>query len=395
MKSWQRQFQSWAQEQQPDGSFKMLLYDDRLVQVALARAVAARKDSVLIILPNPNDVENVAAGLSSLLKLSDEARPVIPLPEVSPARHLWIPENEAGRCAALQNAIENIPSIYVTTPSVLLAKTIAPKNFKSSSFTLKKGDTISPAVLAEKLVALDYDNELEVHDPGEFSRRGGIFDIYSPLYDAPIRIDFWGDEIDTLKFFLPDTQRSFKDAEELRIIPRGTAVLDSEQAASAYVKDFFSKDVNAILVDTIRINDHVSSFMDDASAAAWDKLQKSYKRKIELVISPENAIKTSETSVRITAVSLGSELAETIPELGDGAALWHWQQLRDSIGRWLESKYTVVACCAEQGEVDRLRQLLAQDEVAAKFKDEVAHVRNDCVAQSRLPVLGGDVEEFQ
>ena len=367
MNSWQRQFQSWTQEKQPDSSFKMLLYDERLVHVALAKAVAARNDSVLIILPNPNDVENIAAGLSSLLKLSGEKRPVIPLPEVSPARHLWIPENEAGRCAALQNAIEEIPSIYVTTPSVLLAKTIAPKNFKSSSFTLKKGDSISPAVLAEKLVALDYDNELEVHDPGEFSRRGGIFDIYSPLYDAPVRIDFWGDEIDTLKFFLPDTQRSFKDVEELRIIPRGTAVLDSDQTTSAYVKDFFSKDINAILVDTIRINDHVVCFMESTAAAAWEKLQKSYKRRIELVISPENAIKTSETSVRITAVSLGSELADTIPELGDGAALWHWQQLRDSIGRWLETKHTVVACCAEQGEVDRLKQLLSQDAVASKF----------------------------
>ena len=345
----------------------MLLYDDRLVHVALARAVAARQDSILIILSNPNDVENVAAGLSTLLTLTSESRPVIPLPEVSPARHLWIPENEAGRCAALQNAIEGVPSIYVTTPSVLLAKTIAPRNFKSASFTLKRGDTISPAVLADKLVALDYDNELEVHDPGEFSRRGGIFDIYSPLYDAPIRIDFWGDEIDTLKFFLPDTQRSFKDADELKIIPRGTAVLDSEQTTSAYVKDFFPKDVNAILVDTIRINDHIASFMESTSAATWERLLKSFKRRIELVISPENVQKTSDTCVRVTAVSLGAELAETIPELGDGAALWHWQQLRDSIGRWLESNYTVVACCSEQGEVDRLRQLLSQDAVASKF----------------------------
>ena len=353
----------------------MLLFDDTLVPLAIATAVSSRPGSVLVVLPDSAELESTASSLTTLLQLTEEKRPLVPMPEVDSNRQVWIPENEAERCASLQNLIDKVPSIYLTTPSVLLSKTIAPKYFKSRSFTIRKGDAISPDELARRLVELDYDNEAEVIEPGEFSRRGGILDVYSPLYEAPIRIDFWGDEVDSLRFFMPDTQRSYKEAPELKIIPRGTAVLDAEEKYTSYVKDFFPKDITVFLIDPAAISAHVTTFGETDISARWKELVASYKKPIDFIIKADDGLAEADKvpSVRLSALSLAAELADTIPELGDGATVWHWQQLRDSIKRWVSTKYTVVACCSEKGEVDRFKQLLKEDASAAKLPIIIEH----------------------
>ena len=353
----------------------MLLFDNTLVPLAIASTLSNRSGSVLVVLSDTASLEGTASSMTALLELTGEKRPVIPMPEVDSERQIWIPENEAERCASLQNLIDKVPSIYLTTPSVLLSKTIAPKYFKARSFTLRKGDTISPEALAQKLVELDYDNEVEVYEPGEFSRRGGILDVYSPLYEAPIRIEFWGDEIDSLRFFMPDSQRSYKEAPELKVIPRGSVVLDAEEKQTSLVKDFFPKDICVLLVDPAEILNRLVTFYSNELAERWKQLLTTYNNPIEFLVRADDGLEERDKvpSVRLSALSLASELADTIPELGDGASVWHWQQLRDSIRRWTSTKHTVVACCTEQGEVDRFRQLLKEDASAASLPIIIEH----------------------
>ena len=173
------------------------VHDDELLPLAIGSCGGRR---AVVVAADSGRADNLAATLGSLLQLLGETRPVIPLPEVAPGRRQWVPENEAGRCAALDAALSGRNAIFVTTAAVLMSETITPKNYREQSFTLRKGMTISPDALAKKLVELDYDNEFEVQSPGEFARRGGIMDIYSPLYDAPVRLEFWGDDIDACVF---------------------------------------------------------------------------------------------------------------------------------------------------------------------------------------------------
>ena len=353
----------------------MLLFDNALVPLAIANTLANREGSVLVVLSDTTSVEETACSMVSLMQLTGESRPIVPMAELDSERQVWIPENEAERCASLQNLVDKVPAIYLTTPSVLLSKTIAPKYFKARSFTLRKGDTITPEELAQKLVELDYDNEVEVYEPGEFSRRGGILDVYSPLYEAPVRVEFWGDEIDSLRFFMPESQRSYKEAPELKVIPRGAALLDADDKQTATVKDFFPKDICVLLVDPPEILGRLASFCPGEVTSRWKELLATYRNPIDIVVRADDGLEELDRvpSVRLSAVSLASELAETIPELGDGATVWHWQQLRDSIRRWTSTGHTVVACCSEQGEVDRFRQLLKEDASAASLPIVIEH----------------------
>ncbi|HOG50864.1 MAG TPA: hypothetical protein PKY10_09755, partial [Lentisphaeria bacterium] len=241
MTEWREKFKTWAHSAAlPPGSCQLALYDEDLLSAGLAQVLASRNDGSLIVVTSDSSrLDAVAASLESFRKLLGDDRLVIPLPEVALNRQQWAPENEAGRCAALEAALSGKPAIYVTTATVLMSATISPTGFQERTFTLRRGDEIDLESLAKRLVDLDYDIEFEVRNPGEFSRRGGIIDIYSPLYDAPVRLEFWGDEIDRMRFFMPDSQVSFRDVEELRIVPRGIAVLVAPEEDSSTVLAYF------------------------------------------------------------------------------------------------------------------------------------------------------------
>ncbi|NLF61236.1 MAG: transcription-repair coupling factor [Lentisphaerae bacterium] len=406
MAEWREKFKTWARSNAlPSGSCQLALHDEDLLSAGLARVLASRVGSLIVVTSDSSRLDTVAASLESFRKLLDDDRLVIPLPEVALNRQQWAPENEAGRCAALEAALSGKPAIYVTTATVLMSATISPTGFQERTFTLRRGDEVDLESLAKRLVDLDYDNEFEVRNPGEFSRRGGIIDIYSPLYDAPVRLEFWGNEIDRMRFFMPDSQMSFRDTDELRIVPRGIAVLAAPEEDSSTVLAFFPPDTPLVLCDPEDIAEHLETYSEDELQAQWQDVLATAAT-VQLLTGPAENVgqaagagsegrRTGRAGtgkagagragagragatgaeavpvLRIDAISLGAELADMLPELGDGAALWHWQQLRDTLTRWATSDYTVVACCAGAGEAERFQEMLREDEKTRELPIQV------------------------
>ena len=101
---------------------------------------------------------------------------------------------------------------------------------------------LPPEELVKQLLTLDYDDEFETSVPGEFSRRGGIIDLYSPAHDFPCRVEYFGDEIDTMRSFAPETQRSTGKLDSYQLIGRSgiSAGGEADSDALAYIegKDF-------------------------------------------------------------------------------------------------------------------------------------------------------------
>ena len=189
MSGWHDTFRQWVgQANIPKGAFRLALHDYALVPLALAEVLAHREGSLLVIAADSARADSLGIAIGSYMKLMDDRRPVVPLQELVLGKHQWVPENEAERCAALEVALKGTAAIFIATVPALLSKCISPKGFRQRTFSLKKGDTVDLEELVKRLVSLDYDNEFEVQQPGEFARRGGSLDIYSPLYDAPVRL---------------------------------------------------------------------------------------------------------------------------------------------------------------------------------------------------------------
>ncbi len=103
----------------------------------------------------------------------------------------------------------------------------------SSIFTVKKGMMIDINDLLIRLVRLGYEPVYTITKTGEFSRRGSIVDIFPLGSEAPIRLDFFGDEIDTIKYFNMDTQRSLEAVLKCVILPVSEFIYDKEDFAIA------------------------------------------------------------------------------------------------------------------------------------------------------------------
>src|SRR6266550_3183316 len=107
----------------------------------------------------------------------------------------------------------------VTSLRALLEHTIPPDELARRGRTLRAGDRLSWEETATWLFDLGYDPVTEVSEPGTFSRRGGIIDIYPASADQPARVELFGDEIETLRAFDPVTQRSQSAIDELVVLP--------------------------------------------------------------------------------------------------------------------------------------------------------------------------------
>jgi transcription-repair coupling factor (superfamily II helicase) len=109
--------------------------------------------------------------------------------------------------------------MVVTYPEALTEKVISKKSLVQNSFPVKVGDRLDGNFLSEFLISYDFDKTDFVYEAGQFSIRGGIIDVFSYANDLPFRIELFGDEVESIRTFNPDTQLSVAPAELITIVP--------------------------------------------------------------------------------------------------------------------------------------------------------------------------------
>lgn len=109
--------------------------------------------------------------------------------------------------------------IIVTYPEALSEKVINRKSLLKNTFTAKNGEQVDVEFLAELLRTYDFEPTDFVYEPGQYSIRGGIIDVFSYAQDLPFRIELFGDEIDSIRTFDPSSQLSVNPVKEINIIP--------------------------------------------------------------------------------------------------------------------------------------------------------------------------------
>ncbi|HJW90462.1 MAG TPA: transcription-repair coupling factor [Anaerolineales bacterium] len=126
------------------------------------------------------------------------------------------------------------PPIIIAPARALMARTLPRRDFIKSIQVLKPGKTASPEVLARYLVSVAYEPVNTVIAPGQFARRGGILDLWVPAEPKPVRLEFYGDEIDTLRRFDPSTQRSLQSQLQLLVTPAREFIAGENASISAF-----------------------------------------------------------------------------------------------------------------------------------------------------------------
>ena len=126
---------------------------------------------------------------------------------------------EQQRLRLLYQLVRGDCRLLLTTWEALAVRTMPKERLFSAALELRLGANISPAAVAERLVQAGYSRGTLVEGVGQFALRGGILDVFSPACDNPVRIEFFGDEIDAMGFFDTVTQRRTENVEKYIILP--------------------------------------------------------------------------------------------------------------------------------------------------------------------------------
>jgi transcription-repair coupling factor (superfamily II helicase) len=135
------------------------------------------------------------------------------------------------RIEVVRALLEGGPVTVVTTIDALMNKLPPMDTYKRGVFSISIEDEINVDEIRKKLVMLGYEAVSQVEHPGEFAVRGGIIDIYSLTEENPVRVELWGDEVDSLRFFDPMTQKSVEEIKEVTIYPAVELVLTPDEIA--------------------------------------------------------------------------------------------------------------------------------------------------------------------
>ena len=123
------------------------------------------------------------------------------------------------RALTLWKLTHSQPDFLILSAKSLITKTLSPNTIKKLGANLKRDEDFAPEDLIEKLVASGYVREEPLKNVGEFSVRGGIIDVWSPTAENPVRIEFFGDTVDSIREFDAETQLSIGQLTEIAIAP--------------------------------------------------------------------------------------------------------------------------------------------------------------------------------
>jgi transcription-repair coupling factor (superfamily II helicase) len=152
----------------------------------------------------------------SVLRLP--AHDVLPFENLSP--HPEIQETRAATLWKIATAPQSNPPRLVIAPVEAACMKLFPRDYyRALTLHLKLGEEYMPDMLVEHLLSVGYTKVDVVEMPGQVTLRGGILDVYSPEMDRPVRIDFFGDEIESIRKFDPETQRSSSPLDDALLLP--------------------------------------------------------------------------------------------------------------------------------------------------------------------------------
>jgi transcription-repair coupling factor (superfamily II helicase) len=151
--------------------------------------------------------------------------------------------------------------IIVTCPEALFEKVVLPKTLSGNIISIKTNDTINLEGLLELFVMYGFARTDFVYEPGQFALRGGILDIYSFGNEKPYRVELFGNDVDSIRIFDPETQLSERKLLQVSIIPNVETQFDSGEKVS--VLEFLPENTIVWLKDWDVIKEKIGIQQED------------------------------------------------------------------------------------------------------------------------------------
>jgi transcription-repair coupling factor (superfamily II helicase) len=273
----------------------------------LARGSEFLGRPLVLVTPTDRDAEKYIEKIGFFLG-KNGSRPDFPLdrriwyfPSRTGHKAQWLGrmENTARRLEVLYALKSASSPIMVVTSALALMERIMPAEvlLKNSEY-LVKGEEIDLDKLTRRLIERGYYRVSLVEEYGDFARRGSVLDIYAPLYRWPIRMELFGDEIESIRLFNPGSQRSLDVLEDVLLLPAGEAILDD--AARALAQEAVYTDVRNGSLSPAAGNVWLERFQEGHQTAALETILSVFYEKTETLydyLDPSTILAWSDTTL--------------------------------------------------------------------------------------------------
>ncbi len=349
---------------------------------AMCVAATVGRTPVALIVPTDADVERMTVDarffLAALEGLSDAdvERAVLPLPsqEVDPYRGLKPHFDIASaRARALHGLASGGARLVIASAAALLPRLSQPKRLTRTSIVLTPGQDISPTALGDLLTEAGYTRQDPVDESGEFCIRGGVVDFYPAGATEPIRLEFIGDTIESIRAYDPATQRSHAPLDRAAIVPLqelpGDSRDDEQVDRTATVLDYFAAGPTVFVSEPDEV--------DAQGRKVWEQLDASYQeaiRKSQRALTPSALMVDWETiaawlsrSTALETLALNEQESGAMhiacqPSVELAGRVQDWV---DEIRRGRERGDTLVFIAHSPGRAERTIELLADYDIFA------------------------------
>ena len=373
----------------------------------LAHAHRKRGGATLVVVEDTATAEEMFEDMTGLLDPREVA--LFPPWEVLPYDQVSPPGDLSGRrMAALFALLKNKPLFVVATVRAVMQRTMPPAVLDASTLHVSQGASLPLNELTARCNRLGYERTDMVQAPGHYSVRGGIVDVYPHEMDQPCRIEFFGDEVESIRLFDIYSQRSSRNITELTFLPNREMIDDPDTREAVVQRVWLAGE--RLSIDATDLISHVEDgglfegserylpYFHPSAATIM-----SYLPDHTLIVQcePDELVREAETfAEEYDAARLRrTEAGDLVPEPGE--AIMEWREFTDEsayygamdlvrgarasygwftvgtaaagvyhgamdvlksrLEEWRSEKARVVIVCDNEGQAERLREILGED----------------------------------
>ncbi len=371
------------------------------------------------------------------------AHDVLPFENLSPH-----PDVQEQRAAALWKLATGAVSILIAPVEAAALRLFNRDYYSGLAVSLKRGEEIDVEVLTGHLASVGYTQMDLVEMPGQFTRRGGILDVYSPESDRPVRIEFFGDEIETIRKFDPETQRSQSGLDEAQLLPLTETPVTEHLLAAVHARlsrqrvhidgdtEAVDEDQQQIAIEAaggvsvfpgweffscvagaeshlLKLLPKSTLFVDEPGMVRnqidrwWNKVEQRHERSgIGSLIRPEDiylrpeilqGLLTSHVGLDIDQLgavdildednTLGEITLNTRPTLRFHGSI---PALTENLRKLIETEHRIVLAAANQGDVERMATVLREYQIPYRLGSRTAQPSGETMLEE-ASYLAGDM----
>ena len=286
--------------------------------------------------------------------------------------------NEILRTEVLSKLEQNEPVSIVTYPEALAEKVVSRQTLNQQTLTLATGKQYETEAITKKLTDYGFEHVDYVYEPGQFAMRGSILDVYSFASEYPYRIDFFGDEIDSIRTFEVETQLSKEKKNSVSIVPELGQATENEIS----FLEFIPQDTLLWVKDLLWIKERIQAIHDESlSPQALVAYEGEQTERMNL---ERKLIDGSEFTVRaldFKRIDFGHKAVgtpqATLQFQTSIQPIFHknFDLVASTLTDYLQRNYTIYICSDSVKQTDRLRDIFAErkDQISFKAVDHTLH----------------------